>query len=328
MSAPSETINAAALLEQERDRILPACRELGDDQGFEQVAVAVFDDLLAALRGIEPPSHDTYRVHPDDSLRLTIGLFRVLSAPLITALTASGASPDQISVVVTGLHTDLMDKSGAAAFRYIEYLKERVVTADQDERSRIVRELEGRVVPRIWAAFAEFSRYQRGEGPERLESAVDGLVGTLGTIREVNTALRRRHSGGSLETALRDHMASEGGEMRLVVAGDENLLSGEAREQLVLALSEIVRAVLRHGRTSLVDLNVRIVSREIRCVVGASGAWVTATSATPLGRALVSLRERVELLRGEMVREVRPVGGSQVRLTVPVSNVTKGTSAT
>ncbi|GAA3192118.1 hypothetical protein [Actinocorallia longicatena] len=326
----------AGALERGRTRFLDDCVRatftIGDPDLVRAFVGTVLDNVLAGLRGEpgSPPGPEGFKVHPEDSFQIAVRLFDVISPTVLEVLVSSGASAERSADVLAGIHADLVNRAMAMSSLYIDYLRVRAETADRDERFRIARDLEGRLVPGLWDALADLERFERDADPAGLQASIEGLAGTLETIRDVNVELRRRLSGASLEAALRENtpvLGAGGVEARLSVTGDESLLSQDIRDMLLMTLSEAAGALVRYGRTSAVELQVRVGPREVRCLLGGSVAWGDASSATPLGLAVVSLRERLELLGGQMVWEPRADGGNQVRLTVPLPYATKAPSA-
>jgi signal transduction histidine kinase len=334
-----EANRAAAREACERRLRASGSRLLDADQGRAMVRRLVdqgVDELLTLLRGevpaaAEPDDEDAaYRIHPYESLRVSLELFDAMWPALATG----ELSVEETAAVFSGFHRALVARSATGSLKYIDYLRERIQTAHVDERGRISRDLDDRVVPGVQAAFADFQQYaelrpsdlERASRP--LHAAIDRLTDTLHTIREVNSELRLRLAAEPLATAIKNYIRSldlRQARTWVQVTGDEAWMAPGIRDELYVVTCEALKAMLRTDSAIWLDVRVHVAPDEVRCTLTSAGT--EGTEGEYAGRAgdgsLMSLRERLELLGGEITEDALP-GGGRMSLAVPLAGAAPG----
>jgi signal transduction histidine kinase len=102
-------------------------------------------------------------------------------------------------------------------------------------------------------------------------------------------------------------------------ARDEDLKLGpDVRRELYLVLKESINNAARHSGCSRVDAELRISNDRLVLEVRDDGRGFD-TAAEFEGHGLASMKRRAEKLRGELLVESRPGGGTTIRLEAPIS---------
>jgi signal transduction histidine kinase len=277
-------------------------------------------------------SRATARVHPSESMRAAGLLYEVTAQAFARAL-RDVDDPEESLVLVLGiLGSRMIFGANLAANSYLGVLLEYLNTAHVDERRRVSRELHDRVAHGVNGAYRtlEVAELYLETDPERAASkmrdAKAALVETLERIREVMAGLRTGMGTETLKAALEKYveMADPPKPATIVsVVGNESWMLPEAREELYLTLREAVRNVIHHARARSLEVRVHITPYEADCMVIDDGIGFDPGegSATPRHIGLLSMRERVELLRGEFAVETGPDLGTRLQIIVPLMGI-------
>jgi two-component system NarL family sensor kinase len=301
---------------------------------FRGFAEACLDDLLASLRG-EPllpisgpePERGIPGVQPGDLLIAAVLLYDIAVPVLLTALLEAGTDMAAVAHQLSVLHRVLSARAMMIHRRYADNLLERARNAELEERTRIAREIRENVTTGVSTAFRDFSQFsaERADRPEpalaRLREAIAGIESTLGTIRDINSRLRTQLAGESLETVLRNHLAAlgqDGPAVQILVTGDESWIRPELRDPFYLTCCEAAHLAMHNAAPTSVHVNVHLTPNLARCTVIDDGTGPGQMGTT----ALQSLRERVELLGGDLHVDPRPGGGTRMTFVISQTGAT------
>jgi signal transduction histidine kinase len=307
-------------------------------------ANGILEDVFSALRGTRTRmaavggtlsqeigrSRASRSVHPNESLSAATVLFDIAARIFVGELAERSDSAVLVPVVLGALHRSLVERITTASVWYVEYLLEHIHSAHTDERQRISRELHDRVAHGINVAFRSLELCeayyvnQPNRAEEKLLAAKDGLEETLNTIREINAGLRTRIAQESLQAALHDYYKAASApkpDTWISVTGDEAWILPEVRDELFLTLREAIRNVFKHAQARALEVRMHITPYEVRCTVTDDGVGFDPGSASTSLRhvGLLSMRERVELLRGDLVVESRPDDGTRLDIIIPLA---------
>jgi len=202
------------------------------------------------------------------------------------------------------------------------------VESAEKERERWARELHDDTLQnlaaiRISLATALQSTGERREA--RIESAAEEAMAQLAAqINELNrlindlrpAALERLGLAGALR-ALADESSARGGiEVEATIEIGEE--PGRDEERLVYRLvQEALTNAVKHASASHVTLNVQEGDGEIQIAVRDDGEGFD-QSAPTAGRGLTGMRERIELLGGEIEVSSKPGEGTAISARVPL----------
>lgn len=206
-------------------------------------------------------------------------------------------------------------------------LRQQVESAEK-ERERWARELHDETLQalaaiRITLATALQSQVE-GRG-ERIEQAAEATIAQLeDQITELNrlindlrpAALERLGFDGALK-ALAEESSARGGidvETTIELGGEP---SGEEERIVYRLVQESLTNVIKHAGASHVNVTVRQFDGEIRIAIADDGTGFDPEASTA-GRGLIGMRERIELLGGEIEVASTPGEGTRVNARVPL----------
>lgn len=247
---------------------------------------------------------------------------------------------DEHRAAVIGVATALLLQAGLIAAMLIqrarrrraeleaEALAGRLVTAYEDERRRLARELHDDVSQRLAGLAIEAAELEhRHRGAEDAQAAHAIRAGLAELGEDIHTLSYRLHPSVIEDLGLaealrieRDRVAQQGAlQVRLDCDGLPERLPADAALCLFRVAQEALRNVERHARATLVTVRVAPEAGGIALMVCDDGAGFDATA----GRAraslgLASMRERVRLQGGRLDIESAPGQGTTVGAWIPL----------
>src|SRR5262245_20206638 len=212
----------------------------------------------------------------------------------------------------------------------IQSLAGRLITAQEEERSRIARELHDGVNQELTAlsiALTTLGRRVSTRAPDltselaRLQARAGGLVAE---IRHLSHELHPgvlQHVG--LVAALEGYCEEFGGEhgLRVTFQADEDLGVVPIDRALCLyrATQEALGNTAKHAKARLVRVTVARNDGKVLLTVADDGCGFDLGEARGRGGlGLISLDERVRLVGGQVTINTSRLGGTEVRIVVPL----------
>ena len=204
----------------------------------------------------------------------------------------------------------------------------RLLTAQEDERRWMARELHDDVIQRVAMLGHEVDEISslNGSGTAEFARRAGGLRAELDDLAEEVRRLAHRMHPTTLEhlglSAALEQLASEfraqGLDVRVRGALPEGELSPEAETCLFRVAQEGLRNVLKHAgtRTALVRLGAEADGALLEVADGGAGFDRGSVSAQA-GLGITSLSERVRLLHGRLTVRTRPGQGTSVTAWIP-----------
>jgi len=207
----------------------------------------------------------------------------------------------------------------------------RLIAAQDEERSRVARELHDGVSQHVAELAITLSAMRRtpavrdaGLDKEflRLYDQTSGLFESVRTLSHQLHPSVLRHAG--LVPALRhlcDAFADQQGVLCAVTAGDVEPLSDELALAAYRVIQEALRNVGRHARAQHVSVALGRVDGALTVTVTDDGVGFDPVSARQRshGLGLVSMEERVRSVRGALHIRSAPTG-SVIAVTIPVKS--------
>lgn len=319
-------------------------------QSFLEHLSTCLDGVLADLREDLPPraegrtadshplSHDIglaraeRGTHPEESIAAGLVFFRVAAATFLTTMAhqAPDIAAEAAPAVISALHRNVIERVVAATVRYMDYLLERIRSADVEERHRISREVHDRVSSEIASAYRrlELGAYSgemfSPEVHEAVKTARSSLDEALSAIQEISTRLQVVIPHRSLHAALTEQLANidqSGPRARVLLLGDEHLVPPRIRGEVFLILQEAIRNTLTHAHADSLDVRIDISPRQVACTVVDDGIGFTlpAPQGEPGHLGLMSMRERTEGLGGVFAATSAPGEGTEITAQIPLS---------
>ncbi|HET7455562.1 MAG TPA: GAF domain-containing sensor histidine kinase [Solirubrobacterales bacterium] len=208
-------------------------------------------------------------------------------------------------------------------------LRQQVESAER-ERERWARELHDDTLQnlaaiRIQLATALASGGERREA--RIESAAEEAIAHLESqINDLNrlindlrpAALERLGLAGALQALAEESAARSGVEVEAKIELAEER-SGEEDRVVYRLVQESLTNVAKHANASSVELSAEEADGTIRIVVRDDGDGFDTASSTA-GRGLRGMRERIELLGGEIAVASTPGSGTEITARVPLQS--------
>jgi two-component system, NarL family, sensor histidine kinase DevS len=208
-----------------------------------------------------------------------------------------------------------------------ERLQQQVESAEK-ERERWARELhddtlQGLAAIRITLATAlqsgDEARAERIEGAAadtvtRLEDQINDLNRLINDLRPA--ALERLGLPGALEALAEESSARAAVDVETAIELGERA-SGDEERLVYRLVQEALNNVVKHAAASRVDLTAKELEGEIRIVVRDDGSGFDPSVSTQ-GRGLTGMRERIELIGGEIEVASSPGEGTEVSARVPL----------
>jgi signal transduction histidine kinase/PAS domain-containing protein len=252
---------------------------------------------------------------------------RVFSQQEVQLLTSLG---HQLGIAVENaqLYQELQSKE-----QMREQLLRRIISAQEDERQRVARELHD-VTSQALAtlgvgleviATPQSDARERGvqmEGIKSLLSATSKDVHRL--IYDLRPSLL---DDLGLSAAIRSYahnsLDAAGVEVHVEAAGQEKRLPPEVEIALFRIIQEAIANIARHARAESAYISLEFKEKSIAVEIEDDGIGFDhsqgfTSGAGGQGVGLLGMQERAELLGGTLVIDTRPGGGTRVSVEVPV----------
>jgi signal transduction histidine kinase len=251
----------------------------------------------------------------------------------LTPAIALGAGAAWLLGEVIRTHRAYLAEVEQRAARLVRERDEQLRRATEQERLRIARELHDVVTHNVSviAVHAGAAHSTSGSHPQRATEALSLIErtarATLGELRTLLGVLRA--DGPAAAAPLRprpslrqlDELAARtraaGVEVELRVLGDAVPLDAAVELAAYRVLQEGLTNVVKHAPGTTARVLVRYGARELELTVDDDGA--APAHGGPGGNGLVGLRERVELVGGELRAGPLPGGGFGVTARLPLA---------
>jgi signal transduction histidine kinase len=210
----------------------------------------------------------------------------------------------------------------------LQQSRERLVTAQEEERRRLRRDLHDGVGPTLASlsqrldTAAELVSSNPQAGVELLKDLKAQVKGTVAEIRRLVYALRPPVLDEfGLVSAIREHVAPYTGPNGIQITFDvpDPLPSLPAAVEVAvyrIAL-EAFTNIIKHSEASTCHIKIEIKDDSLLFEISDNGKGYSSTDHSGVG--LASMRERAGELGGEYKIEIPAAGGTLVRVHLPIS---------
>ncbi len=252
----------------------------------------------------------------------------MLSARITVTLLDQSAGEPTISLImvedITGQKTVELELNRSRS--EVKTLASQLIELQENERNRLSRELHDDIGQRLSLAASEVALLQRqhSNGPA-------GLVDRLGTLREDLDCLctdlhclshslhsyKLQHLG--LTPALKDlckRMSQPDFHVDLTVDDSGDPESKEISLCLYRVAQEALNNARRHAQTSFVAVTLTKVQHTFYMAIQDLGIGFE-TSANPQGLGLISMKERLKLVNGQLILHSIPGRGTEIWIAIP-----------
>ncbi|MGE3513123.1 MAG: ATP-binding protein [Vicinamibacterales bacterium] len=219
----------------------------------------------------------------------------------------------------------------------LERLAGRLLSAQEDERRRVARELHDDLVQRLAATAIEVGRLERvARTPDGAREAHDGLLELKRTLarlsEDVHRLSRRIHPAmldelgltAGLESECRAFMERGGPPVDLHITAEHGRID-EVSKDVALALFRIVQESLRnawqHAAATEVTIDLTRTDDEVRLRIADNGrGFARNAPGWKAGLGLASMEERARLLGGTMTMASAPGQGTRLEVRLPAAS--------
>jgi len=207
-----------------------------------------------------------------------------------------------------------------------ERLQQQVEIGER-ERERWAQELHDEALQGLAAIRISLATALQSEGAERIEAAateaVEHIEDQIGELNRLINDLRPallEHLGlaGALQ-ALAEECSTRGGFAVETEIEIEEKLSGEEERVVYRLVQEALNNVMKHASAAGAGVSARLVGHQVQIAVKDDGCGFD-PEAVGEGRGLIGMRERIELLGGEIEVRSRPDDGTEIAARVPVKS--------
>jgi signal transduction histidine kinase len=220
--------------------------------------------------------------------------------------------------------------------KQIQALSERLIRAQEEERSRVARELHDDLSQQIAAVSIAMSNLKRGipeednvarSQAERMQQRLAQLAESTRRIsHELHPAvLKHLGLGPALRAYCAEFTASTGIQVSLATSGEFDGTSPSAALCLYRIAQEALKNVAKHAQVEEASVELSKVPGVLRLVVSDKGDGMDLGKAeVAAGLGLVSMRERARLQRGRVEILSKAGEGTRVTVEIPESSSTGG----
>jgi two-component system, NarL family, sensor histidine kinase UhpB len=202
----------------------------------------------------------------------------------------------------------------------------RIVSAEDDERAEIGRDLHDEFAPLLFAARANAHALQKPQDKSNLAALARDISSAVESIQKINARLLARLRPLDLRTlglsrsiaALTEGPAAKSAQLsvRLTLDPAINGLPDVVARTIYRFVQEALTNVLRHANASCAAVSVGVGEARVSAEVFDNGRGFVA--GTALGRGLEGMKERVAILGGEFHLETS-TSGTTARCALPLS---------
>ncbi|MFN8524801.1 MAG: sensor histidine kinase [Chloroflexota bacterium] len=221
---------------------------------------------------------------------------------------------------------DRLDEDGSR----LRALSNQIITAQEEERLRIARELHDETAQALAALLVRQRLIERATDPEALRTGMADLrtltAEALEGVRRMALELRPTMLDdlglvAALDAAARQFAVRTGLDVRFRVSGNPERLLPEVELVTYRIVQEALSNVVRHAAASRADVSLVAAPTSLTVTVADDGRGfdpraVLDSRQRSLG--LFGMRERASLVGGKLMIESSPGSGTRVTLEVPV----------
>ena len=216
----------------------------------------------------------------------------------------------------------MMTRTWKSAF---DHVAGKLVAAQESERIRIARELHDDLGQQTAVLASKLDMLQRSEEGARIpigeiRARVSEIASTIHNLSHRLHPAKLRLLGlvRTLEALCRDESLGSGVAVRFESANVARQLPEEIALCLFRVTQEGVRNALKHSGATIIDVTLSATSSQIVLQVTDNGSGFNPL-ARSAGLGLLTMRERVQLVRGMLSVQPLQPRGTTVRIVVPLN---------
>jgi len=283
--------------------------------------------LMSVLAIAAAQAQPLARLHPELTSVLSLQLFLIVIGVPTMALSVLLKQQRKTEMVLRDNRDRLkkLNSEQLTIMAEMSGLQQRLISAQEDERRRIGRELHDDLNQQVSALGIHLSRIKRnlarGASPDELgmvESSVTRLAGAIHALsHELHPAFLERTGLGPALRAYCEEFKNLNG-IRVHVRCDEMLnLPSDVALCLYRIAQEALRNAVKHSGASDIWLSLHVTGGQIHLYVKDSGAGFARDRITSKGIGLVSMEDRAQMAGGTLSVSSRPAQGTILHCVVP-----------
>jgi len=223
------------------------------------------------------------------------------------------------------------DAALRSSYARVRDLGARLLSAQEDERSRIARELHDDVSQRLAVLKIDLTvlgRFVNGEGQPLASQALANVDAIGGDLRDLSHRLhpvRLRVMGLAPAIAgLQTELARP--DVNIVFTHEALLpqLPREATVSLYRVVQEALHNALKYSKARTIAIDLKGTDRDLTLTIADDGVGFDAEGAVSTGLGLTSMQERVDALGGTIAIRSRPGAGTTLDIRLPTRPISSG----
>ncbi len=295
-------------------------------------AVNIVDCLRLEQAGWDHPRHVTVPLHPAGGvigvMNLVLPRRRAFSSRELATLSAIGGQ-----IALAAERARLYDEVRAKEATRGELLA-KLMTAHEDERRRIARELHDEAGQALTALILNLEMAERSSAAPTEQQRLGRLRGiaedTLAELRKLiydlrPTILDDLGLAAAIRWYVKETVEPQGLQVDLSISGLNERMPAHIETAVFRILQEACTNILKHAEATRARVAVVATDRSIHLLVQDDGHGfdpaAVPRSREGRGMGLLGMQERAELLGGTWKVSSRPAGGTQVEAVIPVEAV-------
>ena len=209
----------------------------------------------------------------------------------------------------------------------LSMVSRRLIEAQEEERTRLARELHDDITQRLTLVSMGLDRLKHGSaGAAGLREEIGAASRQIGDLIQDLQALSHRLHSSTLDLlGLRRAAASLCAELSdahdlTIDFHAENVTDRLPQERslcLFRVLQEALQNAIKHSGSRQIQVSLQCGAREIELTIVDAGAGFDSRAIRARGLGLTSMMERLKLVDGELSINSKPGGGTTVRARVP-----------
>lgn len=304
------------------------CLQLLRDGALTQ-AVNIVNCQRLEQAGWSQPRHATVPLRTAGGgligvMNLVLPSRRSLSPRELATLSAIG---DQIGLAAerARLYEELREKEALRG-----KLLEKLITAQEDERRRIARELHDEAGQALTALILNLEMAEQagaqGVAPERLARLRGIAEDTLAEVRRMiydlrPTILDDLGLAAAVRWYVKENIEPQGLQVAMSIAGADDRLPHHIETAVFRIVQEALTNILKHAQAARAGIDIAVTPQAVRVAISDDGRGFNLSQVTTRregGMGLLGMRERAELLGGTLRMSSREGGGTRVEAVIPV----------
>jgi signal transduction histidine kinase len=281
------------------------------------------DDIDSVARAIEEAKQNKDRYISEFRVRRDDG-----STRWVIARGQFYYSSDGTAERMLGLALDITDRK--LAEEVLAGVSRRLIQAQEQERTRIARELHDDINQRVALLAIELEALERrpADSDVELRTSLDGLrLRLLGLGNEIQGISHRLHSSKleylGLVAACRSFCKETAERHKVTIDFDAEGVPRAVPQDISLCLFRVLQESLtnaiKHSGTQNFEAQLRGLSGQIQLTIRDHGVGFDGDAAmNTQGLGLISMRERVSSVGGTLQITSKPMGGTEIGVSVPL----------